>query len=107
MTQLWTMGAMAEAMRAMRSGALQDGITGISIDSRTIRPGEAYFAIKGDVHDGHDFVQAALNNGAALAVAGVDHAARVAADARLLVVPDVLASLVKLGVAARDRFAGK
>ena len=32
-------------------------ITGLSIDSRTIVPGEAYFAIKGDVHDGHDFVE--------------------------------------------------
>ena len=39
-------------------------ITGLSIDSRTIAPGEAYFAIKGDVHDGHDFVDAALKAGA-------------------------------------------
>ena len=39
-------------------------VTGLSIDSRTIAPGEAYFAIKGDVHDGHDFVPAALEAGA-------------------------------------------
>ena len=49
-------------------GALPEAITGLSIDSRTIAPGEAYFAIKGDVHDGHDFVDAALKAGAALAV---------------------------------------
>ena len=49
-------------------GALPEAISGLSIDSRTIAPGEAYFAIKGDVHDGHDFVAAALKAGAALAV---------------------------------------
>ncbi len=65
---LWTSQAMREAMRAAVSGALPEAITGLSIDSRTIAPGEAYFAIKGDVHDGHDFVDAALKAGAALAV---------------------------------------
>ena len=67
---LWTSSAMAEAMRAARSGVLPEAISGISIDSRTLMPGEAYFAIKGDVHDGHAFVDAALKNGAGLAVRG-------------------------------------
>ena len=49
---LWTSQAMAEAMRASINGALPEGVTGLSIDSRTIAPGEAYFAIKGDVHTG-------------------------------------------------------
>ena len=57
---LWTSTAMMEAMRAARRGALPDDITGISIDSRTVTPGEAYFAIKGDVHVGLVFVEAAL-----------------------------------------------
>ena len=65
---LWTSAAMVEAMRASINGALPDAVTGLSIDSRTIAPGEAYFAIKGEVHDGHDFVAAALKAGAALAV---------------------------------------
>jgi UDP-N-acetylmuramoyl-tripeptide--D-alanyl-D-alanine ligase len=104
---LWTLDAMTAAMGAQRRGALPQQISGISIDSRTVRPGEAYFAIKGDVHDGHDFVTAALNNGAALAVVAESHAGKIAAEARLLVVPDVLAALGKLGIAARDRFAGK
>ena len=62
MTQrpLWTIDAMATAMRAQRSGELPAGITGISIDSRTLAKGEAYFAIKGDAHDGHAFVANAL-----------------------------------------------
>ena len=65
---LWTSAAMAEAMRASAQGVLPEAISGLSIDSRTIAPGEAYFAIKGDVHDGHAFVAAALKAGAALAV---------------------------------------
>ncbi|MDZ4368818.1 MAG: UDP-N-acetylmuramoylalanyl-D-glutamyl-2,6-diaminopimelate--D-alanyl-D-alanine ligase [Afipia sp.] len=106
-TALWTGAAMAEVMRAATRGALPNDVTGISIDSRTLTPGEAYFAIKGDVHDGHDFVEAALNNGAALAVVAKTHADKFAADARLLVVDDVLAGLVDLGRASRARLGAK
>lgn len=106
-TALWTSAAMAEAMRAATRGALPNDVTGISIDSRTLTPGEAYFAIKGDIHDGHDFVEAALNNGAALAVVAKTHAEKFASDARLLVVDDVLAGLVDLGRASRARLGAK
>ena len=107
MSALWTASAMADAMGAERSGALPNEITGISIDSRTLTPGEAYFAIKGDVHDGHYFVQAALDNGAAGAVIAKEHRAKFSADARLLVVDDVLQALVDLGIASRARLGGK
>src|SRR5258708_29525861 len=100
---LWTSHAMAAAMRASRNGALPEAISGLSIDSRTIAPGEAYFAIKGDVHDGHDFVTAALNAGAALAVVETAQRDKFASDAPLLVVDDVLAGLVDLARAARAR----
>ena len=67
---LWTSGAMAAAMRAHINGALPETVTGISIDSRTVVPGDAYFAIRGALHDGHDFVAAAIapevHNGIAL-----------------------------------------
>src|SRR6266566_4857215 len=42
--------------------------TGYSIDSRTIRPGELFFAVKGEKMDGHDFVQQAMQKGAVAAV---------------------------------------
>src|SRR6201991_2404932 len=100
---LWTSEAMAAAMRAEIRGALPEAIEGLSIDSRTIAPGEAYFAIKGDVHDGHDFVAAALKAGAALAVVERAQRDKFAADAPLLVVEDVLAALVELGLASRAR----
>ena len=100
---LWTSGAMAQAMRAQIQGALPEAITGLSIDSRTIAPGDAYFSIKGDVHDGHDFVDAALKAGAALAVVERAQRDKFAPDAPLLVVDDVLAGLVELGLASRAR----
>jgi UDP-N-acetylmuramoyl-tripeptide--D-alanyl-D-alanine ligase len=100
---LWTSQAIAEAMRASPNGTLPEGITGLSIDSRTILPGEAYFAIKGDVHDGHDFVAAALEAGAALAVVAASRRARFAADAPLLIVDDVLDALRELACASRAR----
>lgn len=104
---LWTSAAMAEAMRAQKRGALPDDVSGISIDSRTLTPGEAYFAIKGDVHDGHDFVEAALNNGASLAVVAKSHAGKFSSDAQLLIVDDVLAGLVDLAQASRARLGAK
>jgi UDP-N-acetylmuramoyl-tripeptide--D-alanyl-D-alanine ligase len=104
---LWTLEAMVAAMRAETTGSLPQAVTGLSIDSRTLKPGEAYFAIRGDVHDGHEFVAAALAAGAALAV--VDRASRgkFASEAPLLVVEDVLAALVDLAHAARARLGGQ
>ena len=104
---LWTSAAMAEAMRASTQGALPQGITGLSIDSRTVAPGEAYFAIKGDVHDGHSFVEAALKAGAGLAVVEAAQRGKFAADAPLLVVDDVLAGLVDLAHASRARLGAQ
>jgi len=75
--------------------------TGVSIDTRTLRAGELFVALR-DVRDGHDFVAAALEKGAAAAL--VSHVPEgVAADAPLLVVPDVQRALEDLGRAARAR----
>lgn len=75
--------------------------TGVSIDTRTLRAGELFVALK-DVRDGHDFVAAALAKGAAAAlVSRVPEG--VAEDAPLLIVPDVLRGLEDLGRAARAR----
>src|SRR5450631_2235221 len=104
---LWSSQAMAAAMRAEVRGALPEDISGLSIDSRSIAPGEAYFAIKGDIHDGHDFVAAALKAGAALAVVASAQRDKFPADAPLLVVDDVLAGLVDLAHAARARLGAQ
>src|SRR6201746_2346390 len=98
---------MAEAMHAAVNGVLPQAVTGLSIDTRTVAPGEAYFAIKGDVHDGHAFVDAALKAGAALAVVESAQRDKFAADAPLLVVDDVLAGLVDLAHASRTRLSAQ
>jgi UDP-N-acetylmuramoyl-tripeptide--D-alanyl-D-alanine ligase len=107
MSALWTTDAMAAAMRADKSGALPADVPGLSIDSRSIGRGEAFFAIQGDNRDGHDFVEAALKSGAGLAVIARAQRARFAADAPLLAVDDVLEGLRDLARAARARSNAK
>ncbi len=99
---LWTVAVMAEAMRAQSVGPLPASVPGISIDSRTLATGEAFFAIKGDARDGHEFVAAAFKAGAGLAVIAAEKRAQVPAGP-LLVVPDVLEALRNLARAARAR----
>jgi UDP-N-acetylmuramoyl-tripeptide--D-alanyl-D-alanine ligase len=103
---LWTIDAMAAAMGAERQGALPQSISGISIDSRTIAKGDAFFAIA-DRRDGHEFVPAALAAQAGVAVVAAKRRAEFAPDTPLLVVPDVLAGLRDLAKAARARTHAK
>jgi UDP-N-acetylmuramoyl-tripeptide--D-alanyl-D-alanine ligase len=102
MSALWTVDDMAKAMRAVISGALPSDVSGISIDSRTLSKGEAFFAVQGENRDGHNFVEAALKAGAGLAVVARAEHARFP-RAPLLVVEDVLAALYDLARAARAR----
>jgi UDP-N-acetylmuramoyl-tripeptide--D-alanyl-D-alanine ligase len=104
---LWTIDTMAASMRAKRQGSLPAAVSGLSIDTRTMAPGEAFFAIKGDNRDGHDFVDAALKGGAGVAVVAADRVGHFAAGAPLLAVPDVLDALRDLARASRARSAAK
>src|SRR6187455_1403883 len=104
---LWTIDAMAQAMHAQRAGHLPVEISGISIDSRTVAKGEGFFAIRGDAHDGHGFVDKAIAAGAGVAVVAASKRADFPADAPLLIVEDVLAGLTDLARAARARSTGK
>ena len=51
-------------MRARSEGLIPATVPGISIDSRSLEPGDAFFAIKGEAMDGHDFATAAMAAGA-------------------------------------------
>jgi len=104
---LWTVDAMARAMRAEKSGSLPADVPGLSIDSRSMAKGEAFFAIHGENRDGHDFVEAALKSAAGLAIIARAQRARFAVDAPLLVVDDVLEALRDLARAARARSLAK
>ncbi len=108
MTHLWTGDALVSAMGGRPVGNLPKGVPGISIDSRSLAKGEAFFAIRGDKLDGHDFATAAMANGAGLLVVAE---AKLPALGRLkvpmIVVDDVLKALERLGVAARKRSKAK
>lgn len=78
---------------------------GYSLDSRAIKPGELFFAVKGERLDGHDFVEAALANGAVAAVVQRDRCAPSPsgkdAAPQIIVVEDTLAALQKLAASVR------
>ncbi|MFO1059843.1 MAG: UDP-N-acetylmuramoylalanyl-D-glutamyl-2,6-diaminopimelate--D-alanyl-D-alanine ligase [Dongiaceae bacterium] len=87
---------------AGRMAAPAAAATGVSIDSRTLAPGDLFVALRGPTHDGHDHVAAALAAGAAAAV--VDRVPTgLPADAPLLLVADTMAALEALGADARRR----
>ncbi len=100
---LWTSD---EAVAATGGRALAPfTVNGVSIDTRTIAPGDLFVALKA-ARDGHDFVKQALEKGAGAAlVSRIPEG--VAEDAPLLLVDDVQAALEDLGKAGRARFEGR
>jgi len=103
MTALWTDEDAAAATGGQCTTGWQ--ATGVSIDTRSLQPGDLFVALK-DVRDGHDFVAQALEKGAAAALVsripdGIDE------TAPLLIVADVLAGLEALGRAGRARTRAK
>ncbi len=93
----WTVGQAAEALGVSAPGGLDPmaGLAGVSIDSRTIQPGELFIAIHGPRHDGHGFVGAALAAGAVAGVVARKRWAEYAPEVqgRLFAVDDPLAAL--------------
>jgi UDP-N-acetylmuramoyl-tripeptide--D-alanyl-D-alanine ligase len=79
----------------------EEAAQGYSIDSRTVQPGELFFAVKGERFDGHDFVEQALEKGAIAAVVRNGLASRYSNKERLLAVEDPLIALQTLATAVR------
>ena len=103
MSPLWTAAAAATAMAGRATRDFD--ITGISIDTRTIAPGDLFVALTA-ARDAHEFVAQALDKGAAGAL--VSRIPEGLTDAApLILVDDVLPGLEQLGAAARARVKGK
>src|SRR5215813_8947619 len=92
---------VAAAIGAAPLAAVQS-VAGWSVDTRTQARGDVYFALRGPNFDGHDFVPAAVERGAA----GVVVERPCGAPVELLV-PDVLRALQDAGRWARHRWGGK
>jgi len=95
------LGRVADFTRAEGSFDRDEVASGYSIDSRTLQPGELFFAVKGERFDGHDFVEAALEHGAVGAVIAGTQAARYKQKSRLLAVSEPLEAMQRLGRAVR------
>jgi UDP-N-acetylmuramoyl-tripeptide--D-alanyl-D-alanine ligase len=99
---LWSLAEAASAMGAAPRGPIAAPINGVSIDTRTLLPGDLFFAIKGESRDGHDFVDQAMEKGAT-AVVSIARCFEMPPAHRLLVVEDPFEALRRLGRAARSR----
>jgi UDP-N-acetylmuramoyl-tripeptide--D-alanyl-D-alanine ligase len=98
---LWQWDELVAAAQGRPDGTPPAAITGFSIDTRTLQPGDVFLALK-DARDGHDFVPNAFASGAAAAVVSRDYT-RGKGDCALLRVADPLAGLEAIGRAARAR----
>ncbi len=108
MTPLWNGSDFAQATGGRAVTTLPDAVGGISIDTRSLQPGDAFFAITGDRTDGHNFLTAAVAAGASVLVVGEGRLAAMGRlSAPMIVVPDVLHALENVGAAARARSKAK
>lgn len=99
-----SLAAASEAMDARVAGEIPHAaITSFQTDSRSLAPGALFFALRGEVHDGHDFVASAVERGAAAVV--VDHP--VDTPCVQLVVADTLKALQSLARWARSKWNGQ
>jgi len=96
-----TLAKIAESIAAGGDYPRDELVQGYSIDSRTVRSGELFFAVKGERLDGHDFVVAALEKGAAAAVVRKDQLERYTGRAPLLASDDTLVALQRLATVVR------
>lgn len=100
--------SVAEVGAALRLSVPADAgdvsVTGWSIDSRTVKPGDLFFAIKGENFDGHAFVQAAFDAGAIAALVSEDVELR---NGPVLRVPDTIVALRQMAEYARKRWGGR
>jgi UDP-N-acetylmuramoyl-tripeptide--D-alanyl-D-alanine ligase len=107
----WTIAQVAGALGAGPGAGLDPlaRVAGVSIDSRTVRPGELFIAIHGPRHDGHDHVRAAMDRGAIAAVVAEAQLCRYPGDIgdRCIPVRDTFEALKQLARAVREAWGGK
>ena len=95
---------MSATLHVPRQDAHPQAATGYSIDSRTLKSGDLFFAVRGERFDGHDFVVAALERGACAAVVATTKVLELPESARqnvLLIVDEPLIALQTLAAAVR------
>jgi UDP-N-acetylmuramoyl-tripeptide--D-alanyl-D-alanine ligase len=105
MQPLWSSSELSAALGVDPEGGSGAPVTGVSIDTRTLQPGDLFVALR-DQRDGHDFVAAAFKAGAAAALVAENYS-RQAGDGALFRVADTLNGLEALGREARRRLGSE
>ncbi len=103
MSALWTETELTDALGTPPSSRLKGSVEGVSIDTRTLAPGDLFFAIRGETHDGHDHVAGAFEAGALAAVVHWDRARDLAVLGPVFAADETLKAMERLGIAARAR----
>ncbi|HEV8041427.1 MAG TPA: UDP-N-acetylmuramoyl-tripeptide--D-alanyl-D-alanine ligase [Bryobacteraceae bacterium] len=106
----FTIKEIAAVLRVPTTNDAQ--ITGWSVDSRTVQPGDLFFALPGPNHDGNAYIDEGFRKGAVAAIAHPEHGspARKQGDmaaGEVLTVPDTLAALQDLATWARNQWGGQ
>jgi len=106
MTALWSESELGEVLGPPNT-PLRAAAGGVSIDSRTLAAGDLFIAIKGETHDGHDYLARAFEEGAVAAVVARERAGSIAALRPIFATDDTLRAMEHLGRAARSRAAAR
>jgi UDP-N-acetylmuramoyl-tripeptide--D-alanyl-D-alanine ligase len=104
---LWTVQELLAATGGKLHGEVKAPLNGVSIDTRSIAPGDIFIALKGESRDGHEFVPQALAAGAGLALVSQVTDQMKSAGALLQVPEDPLRGLENMGRASREWNKGK
>jgi UDP-N-acetylmuramoyl-tripeptide--D-alanyl-D-alanine ligase len=100
---IWTAKQAAEVTQGSAEGNWS--AIGLSIDSRTVKKGDLFIALRGEFGDGHDYVSDALSKGACAAMVSKEIGG--VSNDQLLIVKDTLKAMQDLAIHARDRTAAK
>ena len=100
---LWNKADLENALKVTVHGDIN--ASGVEIDSRRIKNGDIFIAIKGENTDGHKHLKQAFENGAVTAI--VSDKPDEDLSFPCVMVPDTFAALTKLGEYARNRLTGK
>lgn len=102
---LWQAQKIKEITNAITTSEKDFDIFGFSIDTRTLKKGDLFVAIKGESMDGHDYIQAALEKGAVGVLAS--HIENENQSPKVLIVEDTLKALQDIAKASRERTKAK
>ncbi|WP_341760346.1 UDP-N-acetylmuramoylalanyl-D-glutamyl-2,6-diaminopimelate--D-alanyl-D-alanine ligase [Candidatus Endowatersipora endosymbiont of Watersipora subatra] len=105
---LWTLPELLKITGGRLIGSWFLGVNGVSIDTRTLKYGDLYFAVRGDSLDGHDFIAKAVARGAAASCVSEEKIDSLIGErGNFIVVQDVSQALEELGKISRARMVGK